>query len=206
MSEHVLKLDPPAFGPDRNFLPDAVFSEDVVMILSDGSESAQAIADAFASVGASVAAVGPDLPAAKRVSGIAAGHGRKSLEAAWAADPSSLLRKAAGDLGPINHMVSVNVDDKVLSAFLKAFEGVPSDPGMMRNCVIISSPSKSDQVTNGTRQFRINHIEVDLCRGAEGLVGRAGGTFELGWAVAFFCSPYAREIDGQRLRLDGGMV
>ena len=40
--------------------------------------------------------------------------------------------------------------------------------------------------------------------GANGPVGRAGGLFELGWAVAFLCSPYAREMDGQLLRLDGG--
>lgn len=205
MSEHVLKLDPPAFGPDRNFLPDAVFSEDVVMILSDGSEEAQAVAHAFASVGAAVVSIGPDLDAARRVSGIAADYGQKSLAATWRSGVDSAFDEVYQVVGPFDHFISVHTEPGSLSGFLEAFIAEPAEDAAKRSAVIVSKASiKTSDLAPWVGRVRVNAVEVDLEAGIDGPVGRAGGTFELGWAVAFFCCPFAREIDRQVLKLDGG--
>ena len=205
MSEHVLKLDPPAFGPDRNFLPDAVYSEDVVMILSDGSERAQAVADAFASVGAAIVAVGPDMSSAKRITGIAAGYGGKTMAASWDSPVAPVFDEVNDRVGAVDHLISIDVEEKTVSLYLQTLANAPPVAPRKRSCVFVSKPGgMATRLEQLAGEVRLNAVEVDLGVGANGPVGRAGGLFELGWAVAFLCSPYAREMDGQLLRLDGG--
>ncbi|WP_084398980.1 Rossmann-fold NAD(P)-binding domain-containing protein [Henriciella aquimarina] len=205
MSEHVLKLDPPAFGPERNFLPDAIYSEDTVMILSEGSESAQAIADAFTSVGASIVSIGKDMAAARRVSGIAEGHGQASLVATYRSDVTNVFDEVTETLGTIDHCIIVNVETDIATPFMEAFAAEKPAKGKARSAVAVTGAGKADAfLAAWPGGSRMNVVEASLDSGKNGPVGRAGGTFELGWAVAFLCSPFAREIDGQILKLDGG--
>lgn len=209
----------PPLDSDMPFLPEAIFSEDIVLIAGEEEASVRAIALAFSACGAGVVLASSDTDMAARIANQVLDLGEQAHAISLGASPADVLNFAREKLGAVTIFIDFS-SGPLASALID--DWVKNDrAGIVALCRPRADHAGDAEAQSGLSKSagrlkpcggRINMISFSHLEGAappqtpdlNEEATRIGTFHELGWAAAFLCSPFAAHITGQTLALDGG--